>query len=311
MRLLNASGCLDALTAPDVARSLDAFVTKTVTPLPREGNAPTRIAETDAGMLNSIGLANPGASTSSSTRCCRPYGPSAYRSGSPSEASPPTSTPDCARCSTTTARSRRWSSTSRARTSTRRPRAPHDRRPCARRRASRCSRSSRRQFPTWLRSPVPPRRGAGGLARQHHARARDRRADAPAQAGARRGRLLGTDAEADHWRRCMRAPRRRGFRSSRWVESCADATCSSSSRRVRHGARHRAVRRPRGAGCAFAVSSRGNWRRTGSLRQTMRAVLRTKSARHLLDTRNARARPYAKALQTGRNAAGCLLKSSC
>jgi dihydroorotate dehydrogenase (NAD+) catalytic subunit len=60
MRLLNASGCLDALTAPEVARSLDAFVTKTVTPLPREGNAPVRIAETDAGMLNSIGLANPG-----------------------------------------------------------------------------------------------------------------------------------------------------------------------------------------------------------------------------------------------------------
>jgi dihydroorotate dehydrogenase (NAD+) catalytic subunit len=60
MRFLNASGCLDALTAPEVARSLDAFVTKTVTPLPREGNAPLRIAETDAGMLNSIGLANPG-----------------------------------------------------------------------------------------------------------------------------------------------------------------------------------------------------------------------------------------------------------
>ena len=60
MRLLNASGCLDALTAPDVARSLDAFVTKTVTPLPREGNAPARIAETDVGMLNSIGLPNSG-----------------------------------------------------------------------------------------------------------------------------------------------------------------------------------------------------------------------------------------------------------
>jgi dihydroorotate dehydrogenase (NAD+) catalytic subunit len=58
--LLNASGCLDALTAPDVARSLDAFVTKTVTPLPRGGNAPVRIAETEHGMLNSIGLANPG-----------------------------------------------------------------------------------------------------------------------------------------------------------------------------------------------------------------------------------------------------------
>ena len=58
--LLNASGCLDALTAPDVAQSLDAFVTKTVTPLRREGNPPPRIAETDAGMLNSIGLQNPG-----------------------------------------------------------------------------------------------------------------------------------------------------------------------------------------------------------------------------------------------------------
>ena len=58
--LLNASGCLDALTAPETARSLDAFVTKTVTPLPRAGNPPVRIAETDSGMLNSIGLANPG-----------------------------------------------------------------------------------------------------------------------------------------------------------------------------------------------------------------------------------------------------------
>jgi dihydroorotate dehydrogenase (NAD+) catalytic subunit len=58
--LLNASGCLDALTAPDVARAFDAFVTKTVTPLPRGGNAPVRIAETEHGMLNSIGLANPG-----------------------------------------------------------------------------------------------------------------------------------------------------------------------------------------------------------------------------------------------------------
>jgi dihydroorotate dehydrogenase (NAD+) catalytic subunit len=58
--LLNASGCLDAITAPEVASTLDAFVTKTVTPEPRDGNPPTRIAETDYGMLNSIGLANPG-----------------------------------------------------------------------------------------------------------------------------------------------------------------------------------------------------------------------------------------------------------
>jgi dihydroorotate dehydrogenase (NAD+) catalytic subunit len=58
--LLNASGCLDALSAPDVARELDAYVTKTVTPDARDGNAPVRIAETDGGMLNAIGLANPG-----------------------------------------------------------------------------------------------------------------------------------------------------------------------------------------------------------------------------------------------------------
>jgi dihydroorotate dehydrogenase (NAD+) catalytic subunit len=60
LRLLNASGCLDALTAPEVANSLDAFVTKTVTPEPRDGNPPIRIAETESGMLNAIGLANPG-----------------------------------------------------------------------------------------------------------------------------------------------------------------------------------------------------------------------------------------------------------
>lgn len=60
MKLMNASGCLDAFTAPEIANQLDAFVTKTVTPLPREGNPPVRIAETEHGMLNSIGLANPG-----------------------------------------------------------------------------------------------------------------------------------------------------------------------------------------------------------------------------------------------------------
>jgi len=58
--ILNASGCLDALAAAEVATALDAFVTKTVTPLPREGNPPPRIAEVDGWMLNSIGLQNPG-----------------------------------------------------------------------------------------------------------------------------------------------------------------------------------------------------------------------------------------------------------
>jgi dihydroorotate dehydrogenase (NAD+) catalytic subunit len=61
--ILNASGCLDALAAPEIAGSLDAFVTKTVTPLPREGNPAPRIAETEQGMLNSIGLQNPGVET--------------------------------------------------------------------------------------------------------------------------------------------------------------------------------------------------------------------------------------------------------
>ena len=58
--ILNASGCLDALFAPGVAQNLDAFVTKTVTPLARQGNPPPRIAEVEGGMLNSIGLQNPG-----------------------------------------------------------------------------------------------------------------------------------------------------------------------------------------------------------------------------------------------------------
>jgi dihydroorotate dehydrogenase (NAD+) catalytic subunit len=60
VRLLNASGCLDAIAAPAAAQSLDAFVSKTVTPLPRGGNPPVRIAEVEHGMLNAIGLANPG-----------------------------------------------------------------------------------------------------------------------------------------------------------------------------------------------------------------------------------------------------------
>jgi len=40
--------------------AIGGVVTKTVTVLPRAGNAPTRVAETAAGMLNSIGLENVG-----------------------------------------------------------------------------------------------------------------------------------------------------------------------------------------------------------------------------------------------------------
>ncbi len=44
---------------PDL-RGLGAIVTKTITLSPRQGNPPPRTCETPAGMLNSIGLENPG-----------------------------------------------------------------------------------------------------------------------------------------------------------------------------------------------------------------------------------------------------------
>jgi dihydroorotate dehydrogenase (NAD+) catalytic subunit len=40
--------------------ALGAIYTKAVTPEPRAGNPPPRLAETSAGMINAIGLANPG-----------------------------------------------------------------------------------------------------------------------------------------------------------------------------------------------------------------------------------------------------------
>jgi dihydroorotate dehydrogenase (NAD+) catalytic subunit len=62
-RVLVASGTFgygnEAAPYTDLSR-LGGIVTKSVSWLPRQGNAPTRIAETPAGMLNSIGLANVG-----------------------------------------------------------------------------------------------------------------------------------------------------------------------------------------------------------------------------------------------------------
>ncbi|HEY9054908.1 MAG TPA: dihydroorotate dehydrogenase [Rectinemataceae bacterium] len=46
----------------DLSR-LGALYTKAVTLEPRQGNPPPRLAETDSGLLNSIGLANPGLSS--------------------------------------------------------------------------------------------------------------------------------------------------------------------------------------------------------------------------------------------------------
>jgi dihydroorotate dehydrogenase (NAD+) catalytic subunit len=62
--VMNASGTLDALAARAAGLAVDAelalLVTKTVTPLAREGNPAPRVAEVAGGMLNSIGLPNPG-----------------------------------------------------------------------------------------------------------------------------------------------------------------------------------------------------------------------------------------------------------
>jgi len=65
--VINASGTYDAIAARQVFGDalLDdfpfaAFVSKTITPEPRAGNAPRRIWETPNGMLNSIGLPNKG-----------------------------------------------------------------------------------------------------------------------------------------------------------------------------------------------------------------------------------------------------------
>ncbi len=62
--VLNASGTLDALSAHavlgDASLGCAAHVTKTITPLAREGNPAPRITEISCGLLNSIGLPGPG-----------------------------------------------------------------------------------------------------------------------------------------------------------------------------------------------------------------------------------------------------------
>ena len=65
--VLNGSGTFDAIAAQRAFGEalldefpFSAFVSKTVTPEPREGNPPPRIFETPSGMINSIGLPNKG-----------------------------------------------------------------------------------------------------------------------------------------------------------------------------------------------------------------------------------------------------------
>jgi dihydroorotate dehydrogenase (NAD+) catalytic subunit len=66
-RVLNGSGTFDAVAARRAFGDalldrfpFDAFVSKTITLEPREGNPPPRLWETPAGMINSIGLPNKG-----------------------------------------------------------------------------------------------------------------------------------------------------------------------------------------------------------------------------------------------------------
>lgn len=62
--LLNASGTWDAVEAKRLFGhgnpGFAGFVSKTITPEPRPGNPPLRIAPSTAGLLNSIGLPGPG-----------------------------------------------------------------------------------------------------------------------------------------------------------------------------------------------------------------------------------------------------------
>ena len=61
--VLSASGCFsygeEASDVFDISR-LGGIVTKSLTYLPREGHPPPKVVETDAGMLNAIGLSNVG-----------------------------------------------------------------------------------------------------------------------------------------------------------------------------------------------------------------------------------------------------------
>jgi dihydroorotate dehydrogenase (NAD+) catalytic subunit len=58
--LVPASGTLAREALGEVEGVYGAILPKTATPYPRAGNPPPRVAETPAGMVNSIGLQNPG-----------------------------------------------------------------------------------------------------------------------------------------------------------------------------------------------------------------------------------------------------------
>nr|MBA3474171.1 hypothetical protein [Rubrobacter sp.] len=58
--LIPAAGTLSKEALGEVKGVYGAMLPKTVTPRPRAGNPPPRVAEAPSGMVNSIGLQNPG-----------------------------------------------------------------------------------------------------------------------------------------------------------------------------------------------------------------------------------------------------------
>ena len=208
--ILNASGCLDALTAPDVARQLDAFVTKTVTPLPREGNAPVADRrDRRTGCSTRSGSRTPASSASSPTTLprlrelgvplwvsvggfsAREYARDlrAARRDDVEAIELNLSCPNVDEAPETRRRDRR--------------RLPRGDRAAALREALAGRVGHRRG-----RARRRGRRRRRPLARQHDPRPRARRAHAAAAARAGRRRLLGPGAEADRARRRPRVPPR-------------------------------------------------------------------------------------------------------
>ena len=78
--VINASGTFDAIAAERVFGDelierfpFSAFVSKTVTLEPRQGNPPPRLWELAGGMINSIGLPNNGLDGVPGRRTCRSW----------------------------------------------------------------------------------------------------------------------------------------------------------------------------------------------------------------------------------------------
>ena len=207
--------------------ALDAFVTKTVTPEPREGNAPVRIAETDYGMLNAIGLANPGRDAflaRDAAAVCATLGVPIWVSVGGFAAHEYAET-----CAQLDGRDDRAEPLVPERRRGARSRPPRSSPRAARRPQTRSTPSFRRIRGTSARRVrAVEAAGADGVSLVNTLRGVALDARLAADARARRRRLLGTGAETGRARRGA-TPRdaRRSCRSSAWAACRTDATRSS------------------------------------------------------------------------------------